>query len=291
MGKMRRKIWILLAAGIGVMALIFLAAGLSSVDLVNQTNYALPTQQVEETFLVTPAPDMSDFLAKLGIIFSILVPLSILYVILSPEARKRFLNTMIPLSLLLLGMWYLTRNIQNNNARVGLSLDLQGTQDALGEQRPASTLLQPFSPNESPKWLVFMISLVIVVVIALAFFWFWKMARARRQYHPIQQLVHSAQDALEELRAGVDLRDVILRCYQEMNAVVSEKRAIVRPHYLTPRAFTRKLETVGLPADQVQRLTRLFEAVRYGAWQPGPADEQEAIRCLEDVVTTLGTES
>ena len=217
MGKMPRKIWILLSAGIGVAALIFLAAGISSMDLVNQTNYALPTQEVEETFLVTPAPDMSDFLAKLGIIFSILVPLSILYVILSPEARKRFLRTMIPLSLLLLGLWYLTRNIQNNNANVNLAPDVQGTQDALEGPQPDATLLQPFSPNVSPKWLVFAISLGIVLLIVLAVFWFWRMARARRQYHPIQQLVHSAQDALEELRAGGDLRDVILRCYQEMN--------------------------------------------------------------------------
>jgi hypothetical protein len=31
-------------------------------------------------------------------------------------------------------------------------------------------------------------------------------------------------------------------------------------------------------------LTQLFEAVRYGNWQPNPVDEQKAIQCLEAIM-------
>ena len=291
MRKISSKVWILVLAGIGVAALLFLAAGISNVDLVHQENYVLQTQEAANPTEFLPMPDLSDFLSKLGIIFSILVPLSIIYLIVSPEARKRFVRVMIPMVLMILALYFGLKSIQNAYATQEPPLGPQGTPGGLGDVQPASTVIPPFTPNSSPGWLIFIVSLGVVLLIALAIFWGWQLRRARRQYHPNQILVNTAQEALDDIRAGGDLRDVILRCYKEMNAVVSEKRAVVRPDYLTPSAFARKLETTGLPANQVQRLTRLFEAVRYGGWKPGPADEKEAIYCLEAVVDTLRAEA
>jgi hypothetical protein len=44
------------------------------------------------------------------------------------------------------------------------------------------------------------------------------------------------------------------------------------------------LEAAGLPHDPIHQLTQLFEAVRYGNWQPHLLDEQKAINCLEDIM-------
>jgi len=283
------KAWILILAGLGVVALLVLASGLSSLDLNNQTNYALPTEQIDNSSAPNQAPDLSDFFRKLWVAFFIMVPLSILYLILSPEARKRFLITLIPVLVMLLGLWYLNREFLNNYAEINSTPRASQAEGALGFLKRDYTVLQPFSPKSSPNWLIYILSLGVTLLGVLALFWGWRMNKMRRQKQPLEQLALSAQDALEDIRAGGDLKEIILRCYQEMNQVASEKRAVVRPGYLTPREFTQKLEAAGLPGEQVRRLTRLFEAVRYGAWQPGPRDEKEAIVCLETVVEMLRT--
>jgi hypothetical protein len=57
---------------------------------------------------------------------------------------------------------------------------------------------------------------------------------------------------------------------------------------MTPREFERELVRAGLPALPVERLTRLFEHVRYGVHAPGPEEQHEAISSLEAIVTALG---
>jgi len=53
---------------------------------------------------------------------------------------------------------------------------------------------------------------------------------------------------------------------------------------MTTREFEDVLEAAGFPYDPIHELTRLFEAVRYGNWQPTPVDEQNAIQCLEAIM-------
>ncbi len=291
MQKISPKVWALLLAGIGVAAMLFLATGLSSVDLMNKTNYALPTENPGNPAVLVHSPNLADFIAKLGIIFSLIVPVSILYIILSREGRKRFVIIMIPISLMLLGLWYITRNINNSNNSLDTTPAAVGTQAPLGSLKQDYTTIPPFSPSNSPNWLIYVVSLGVVGLLILAGIWTWRVRQKRVRLQPLEQLINTAQDALDDIRAGGDLKDVILRCYQEMNVIASEKKAVVRPGYLTPRAFTSKLEAAGLPGEQVSRLTRLFEAVRYGGWNPGPKDEREAIVCLEMVIDTLRTES
>jgi hypothetical protein len=53
---------------------------------------------------------------------------------------------------------------------------------------------------------------------------------------------------------------------------------------MTPREFVRSLTAMGLPELAVQRLTRLFEDVRYGARVTGDQEEGEAIASLTAIV-------
>jgi hypothetical protein len=53
---------------------------------------------------------------------------------------------------------------------------------------------------------------------------------------------------------------------------------------MTPREFEARLATAGLREDHIQRLTRLFEAVRYGTQSPGKREEREAVDCLTAIV-------
>ena len=69
-----------------------------------------------------------------------------------------------------------------------------------------------------------------------------------------------------------------------MSLALEEGKKLERKEFMTTREFEALLEEEGVPYEPVHQLTRLFEAVRYGNWQPNPTDEQKAINCLEALV-------
>jgi len=93
-----------------------------------------------------------------------------------------------------------------------------------------------------------------------------------------------AEKAWQELMAGLGLKDVIIKCYRQMSLALEKEQGIERKDSMTAREFENLLEAAGVPYDPVHQLTQLFEAARYGNWQPNPIDEQKAIRCLEAIV-------
>jgi hypothetical protein len=60
---------------------------------------------------------------------------------------------------------------------------------------------------------------------------------------------------------------------------------------MTTGDFERLLLEKGYPYDPIHRLTGLFEAVRYGHWQPGRSEEQTAITCLEAIIHFEGRQA
>ena len=57
-----------------------------------------------------------------------------------------------------------------------------------------------------------------------------------------------------------------------------------RQHSMTTREFERAMEGIGVKGQNVRRLTRLFEKVRYGARDLDIPEEQEAIDCLNSII-------
>jgi hypothetical protein len=55
-------------------------------------------------------------------------------------------------------------------------------------------------------------------------------------------------------------------------------------YFMTTGEFENLLKAAGVPHEPIHQLTRLFDAVRYGNWQPNTADEQKAIQCLESIM-------
>jgi hypothetical protein len=108
------------------------------------------------------------------------------------------------------------------------------------------------------------------------------MMRSRRQPAPDLWLME-AQEARDAILAGGDLKSVILRCYQRMSQALQEERHIEREVSMTTGEFQRLLTAKGIPHDPVCQLTQLFEAVRYGHWQPDADAEQRALHCLDAI--------
>ena len=133
-----------------------------------------------------------------------------------------------------------------------------------------------------PEWFIFAASLAVAILIIAPLVgaaWFlWQ--RRRRREVGLERLAQEAQAALTAIQSGADLRNAVIRCYVEMARIVREQRGISRDSARTTTEFAADLEGAGLPGEDVRRLTRLFESVRYGAKPTGEDEEREAVAAL-----------
>lgn len=124
-----------------------------------------------------------------------------------------------------------------------------------------------FTPPERWVRLAAFSGVILLCVTVLAGLAWWAHSRVRRPAPPpLAELATQAQMALEALYGGADVRDVVIRCYFEMARTLDERQGLRRIETTTPREFAAQLTRLGLPAEPVQTLTRLFEVARYGGY-------------------------
>lgn len=141
----------------------------------------------------------------------------------------------------------------------------------------------PITPlGQPPKYLAWIVIGVLALGISLPVFEYVR--RWQRPSEPEDPLLQEAQNALNALQSGVDLKDVIMRCYFQMAQAISLEQGIERQEAMTVREFERWLEIKGFPSDPVHLLTSLFEKVRYGTQQSSDRDEKIAVDCLNEIV-------
>jgi hypothetical protein len=136
-----------------------------------------------------------------------------------------------------------------------------------------------------------------LISFAVALLWLaviWGMYRGWKRYSrlntkkSLDEIARIARSSLNELSSGRNSSDVIINCYLRMSDVVSDRRQLYRAEAMTPHEFALRLQQAGLPGEAVTRLTRLFEAVRYGDRKSGPKDVNEAVSCLKTILTYCG---
>jgi hypothetical protein len=132
-------------------------------------------------------------------------------------------------------------------------------------------------------WLVW-IGLAIVLILLAVGAILWRSGQTGRG-DPVRL---EAQRAVEALKTGLDLRNVILRCYEQMSLALQREQDIKREEAMTAREFERLLQARGIPREPVHQLTLLFEVARYGHRLLAPEDEQKAYECLNAIVRYSG---
>ena len=135
------------------------------------------------------------------------------------------------------------------------------------------------SAPPSLLWLVG-IGLLMIITMLVAVWMFTPV----RQAGPLDLLGLEAERARQALISGVDLKDVIINCYRQMSLTMKQDQGIEREEFMTTGEFETVMESAGIPQEPIHLLTRLFDAVRYGHWQPDAVDEQQAIQCLEAIM-------
>jgi hypothetical protein len=277
----RKRVWVFLACAIAIGAMILLSAGISELEL--QPGQPLPRFRAGEDAM-RPLPRFLDSsLARhiVGLVYALaflLIPFSIVYLIVSPKARRRAIRTLLLVfCFVALLLFYPRPPALEEQVQVQPPTDLSGE----GVLAPAVEFMA-----NPPQWaeLGMAIGLALLLAAGLvgALWIMWQ--RGRRPETPLEQLAEEAEGAIGALQAGADLRDTVMRCYFEMSRVLREQQGLRRDVAMTPREFEQYLAEEGLPEEQVGRLTRLFEMVRYGAKVAGKREELEAIDCLTAIL-------
>jgi hypothetical protein len=290
-----RKIWVILFASATVLMLVFLASGLGALHF--QPGRPLAQGQESSTLQVSLgqiAGDIASIPLWKQVLFWVLVSLLVVIVasLLSPELRKKLLLFFLRFALFAFVLFYFLRHSQNISQVVEMT-------SAAGPQSsaPVAVDVAPpvFTPPQVPSMLLYLISLaVILALVAVAFLagWWWK--RHQRQpgfSQPLDDLAKIARTSLADISAGRKWEDVIIQCYVRMSAAAGAKRGLERRKDWSPAEFAARLEAAGLPGEAVRRLTRLFEAARYGKAQSSPAEVTEAVACLSAILSACGADS
>jgi hypothetical protein len=224
-------------------------------------------------------------LRGLLILCAIIVPIYVFINLLTPEGRRRLLKGLFQFSVLLLLLYFLSRlaesaSKQNQRQVAQPTIELGGGLSTPGSEAENQA---PDQTKASP-WLDVGICLGLALVLAvLITILAWGIYRASREAagDATARLADEAQDALDALLAGGNIRDTVIRCYIQMTQVLAKERNVRREEAMTPREFQEILLTkLKLPETPVRRLTNLFEAVRYGDYRPGKREEMEAIDSL-----------
>lgn len=290
----RGRWWWGLFAAMAMVALVLLVAGLDQFSLELGQPFAFEREGEESGEGVEDLEEGGgldlDRLLRVGMIlyvwFVILFVLGILiYLILSPRRWKELLRMLIRVVVFSLLVYVLIRQ-----GVIGRLLNLQFS-SAAAEDPNVPVAVPPDFMTNPPGWLVWVVALVVsLALLALIWsvLWFGWLRHRRPPGPSLEEVAEEAQAAIEELRAGADLRDTVMRCYYEMSRLLSERRGLQRPRAMTAREFERRLAAAGLPQEPVQRLTRLFERVRYGTELPQEQEEQEALDSLTAIVEAVG---
>jgi hypothetical protein len=284
---MARPMARLMAIGYTVLAasaLFFLAVGISQLELLPGQPLPMILQEERTQYNYPPLPggDVIIFIIRvLYFLGLVLAPFLVIYLVLNPKARKQFLRDMLRIGafvLLLYMIYNLVRSFAQQEQELG-----EGGAGGMGNIPEGGELIQ-FVP-QTPPWLTYLLSgLLAVLIMGIIGVVLWLVLRRRASEPPLDRIAEEAQSALEAIRAGGDLRNIVIRCYAEMSRVLSETRGIHRSLDMTPHEFQAALERQGLPREPVAQLTHLFEEVRYGSQVPGAGEERRALDSLAAIV-------
>jgi hypothetical protein len=291
--RKRTHLWMLIFLGGAVIALMLLAAGLSRIELQPGQPYLLTgflqllrALRGEDRRTEVPG-SLGSSRVPLTLAVWLLLPILIGFLIVSPQSRRELLKRILS-GLVLVILFYVVMRALTD--AYGLGANPESSAKGAPPTIPEGSLSAlPTFIADPPQWAVVLVSLLLATLIIGGLWFLWR--RAPRQENPLMMLAEEAQEAIEELRAGGDLKDTIMRCYVEMSGILSSQRGLARDTSMTPREFEQRLAAAGLRDEHIRQLTLLFERVRYGAKHPDEREEHEAMVCLTAIAQEYGQPS
>lgn len=274
-GATKRKTLLMLGAAIFI--IVILAAALPRLEF--QPGMPLPSLQHGE---LVAAPDEEEpyvsisttkfILVFIGIVLTGATLYSAYQLFRGADWRliSAFLRYILLISVMIGCLVFLVMLIPNSNISTPAEIPVA---------TPQPVVTSPL--GSAPPSLLWLVGAGLLVIGALVVMWAFSPSH---QSNPIDLVGLEAEKAHHALTTGGDLKDVIVHCYTQMSLALKQEKGIERKEFMTTGEFETLLKDAGIPHEPIHQLTRLFDAVRYGHWQPNSVDEQKAIQCLEAIM-------
>ncbi len=281
------KKWTLIILGVTLLLVILLAGGMDGLRFEEGEPLPQETMTVEANQM--PFAAASDIFVTImrGLLSLsvIILPLYIILLIFDKKTRKRLLSDLPLIFLLILALILVREAAQRSGPGiVNEPLPLEEATDA-----PVDIMALP-EETEVPQTFISIATIIVVLAIFVAVagvFWIVRLSLQKEKSAVVGVIAVEAQEALDSLYAGGDLRETILLCYQRMLSAVAKQRNLLRPIDMTPSEFGQVLVSKGLPARPVNELTHLFELVRYSQRPAGPKEHQQAVHSLSSIIAAI----
>ena len=219
-----------------------------------------------------------------------LLIISIIAFIISPEIRKETIKRVIRYTIIILLLHGIIRLLPPLPTPEEAVKNPEGV-SLLDEPSPEPPPSPPDFVVNPPEWLIGGVSLALLAVLLVIVWLFWRRFFKPQPLPPLELLTREVEQSLVDLKAGADVQDTIRRCYRQMSQILSDAQGLDRRRSMTPREFEQYLSASGLGDQHIQRLTRLFERVRYSPKVPSAEEEMEATACLSAIVQAYGAPS
>lgn len=283
----QRKALTIVLAVIVIASLIMLAASLSQVKFEGGKpfSFSFNASSPEATADGSSVRVRNEWKKIVFILIWIMLPLSLLSLIIWPKDIKRALQLVLRVLVSVLVLYYIITLVGPKLIRLSL-LNREGATETAAPDLTGN--FPPFGPLNAPWWSTFLFIFIGLAALALLIWWLNGKIKIWRYRYNIKgsrlpELAGLAGAAAADIRSGMSLQNVILRCYRDMGNLLSERKKVLFSKVMTAREFEMKLSSVGVKDEHVNRLTRLFELVRYGGRNVSKAEEHEAIACLEAI--------
>ncbi|MCB0211514.1 MAG: DUF4129 domain-containing protein [Anaerolineae bacterium] len=221
-----------------------------------------------------------------GVLWALLI-ISIIAFIISPEVRKETIKRVIRYTLIALMLHGIIR-LMPPLPKAEEPPQTPPVAGLLDDTPPEVLPAPPEFVVNPPQWMIGAVSTALIALLLVIVWLFWQRFFKAKPPTPIERLTREAEQTLVDIQAGADLKDTIMRCYRQMSQIISQEQGLDRRQAMTPREFALFLAAGGLDDAHIQRLTRLFERVRYSAQAPTYNEEQEAAACLSAIVQAYG---
>lgn len=283
-----KRIFVTIVASLGVIVLVLLAASLQSIEL--KPAQVFFSNEVNRPNIFSGFVNLAGNVGTLTLGEAVLLAggFLVLFVImlamLSPEARKRAIKTILRVGLTAWAIYYAITKFRPEGI-----FEVEPQVAGMEQASEVVVTPPPYIPPVVPPWLIYLASLLVVLFFAGIGFWLYRFFQPPK--HQLQNLARAARSALKDLSTGRDWDDTVIQCYARMSEALVQERGLHRQQGMTPQEFASRLEQAGLPSDPVRRLTRLFEKARYGGRKSSREDVNEAVTCLTAILHAVGAQS
>jgi hypothetical protein len=287
------KKWGIITIGMGLILLIgILAASVEELVLCPGYPIVIDRPPVRGGVATVIPIDMQWLIWVLYMVMIVWAIIAVLAFIFIPQARKRILIALAVIAVLTIGCSLLLDKLRVEEQLVEEEIPVCEEAPPLPLAHldlPPSGAVEEEPPPlpDVPGWAIY--PAAGALGIAVAFLLLRRRRGKLRQQTWEEEIAQVALETSEELRGGLPIANVVMRCWMRMVEILSLRAGVRDAPSLTPREFTGLLRGRGFPQGAIDCLTHLFEEVRYGRMLPEPrrGEALAALANIEEAVQKL----